>query len=53
MLQNCFHRRIVAVPAESDHWWLQEETKDSDIYSDTDENGSAVKTEQNGGRFII
>ena len=48
-------RRLVAVPAESDHWWLPEETKDSDIYSDTDDNGSAVKRdrEQNGGTILV
>lgn len=42
--------RLVEVPAESNHWWVQEEMKDSDNYSDTDDNGSAVKrdNEQNG-----
>lgn len=42
--------RLVEVPAESDRWWVQEEMKDSDNYSDTDDNGSAVRreNEQNG-----
>ena len=42
----------MAVPAETDRWWVTEEMKDSDTWSDTDDNGSAVKrdqTAQNGG----
>ena len=42
----------MAVPAETDRWWVTEEMKDSDTWSDTDDNGSAVKrdqTTQNGG----
>ena len=51
VLSNYFNRRLVEVPAESDRWWVQEEMKDSDNYSDTDDNGSAVRrdNEQNGG----
>lgn len=54
VLSNYFYRRLVEVPAESDRWWVQEEMKDSDNYSDTDDNGSAVRrdNEQNGGMLL-